>query len=35
MTEAGTYGAPNWADLSTPDVEGAVSFYCDLFGSCT
>ncbi|ARP73246.1 VOC family protein [Streptomyces pluripotens] len=25
-------GAPNWIDLSTPDIDGAVSFYGALFG---
>lgn len=25
-------GAPNWLDLATPDIEGAQSFYGDLFG---
>lgn len=25
-------GAPNWAELGTPDVEGAVAFYRALFG---
>lgn len=32
MIDAATYGAPNWVDLSTPDVEGAVSFYRELLG---
>lgn len=25
-------GAPNWVDVGTPDIEGAVSFYGGLFG---
>ncbi|MER6629861.1 VOC family protein [Streptomyces sp. NPDC000987] len=25
-------GAPNWLDISTPDIDGAVSFYGGLFG---
>ncbi|MHA5051389.1 VOC family protein [Streptomyces sp. SD15] len=25
-------GAPNWLDVGTPDIEGATSFYGDLFG---
>ncbi|MEV6117050.1 VOC family protein [Streptomyces sp. NPDC052109] len=25
-------GAPNWIDVGTPDIEGAVSFYGGLFG---
>lgn len=25
-------GAPNWLDLSTPDMDGAISFYGGLFG---
>ncbi|MFJ9175069.1 VOC family protein [Streptomyces sp. NPDC102360] len=25
-------GAPNWMDLSTPDMDGAISFYGGLFG---
>ena len=32
MIDAGTYGAPNWVDLSTPDVEAAKNFYTGLFG---
>lgn len=32
MIDAGTYGAPNWVDLSTPDLEGAKRFYTSLFG---
>lgn len=31
MIDAGTYGAPNWVDLSTSDVEAAISFYSTLF----
>ncbi|MFE1953024.1 MULTISPECIES: VOC family protein [Streptomyces] len=27
-----TDGAPNWMDLGTPDLDGAVSFYGGLFG---
>ncbi|EGX57631.1 hydroxylase [Streptomyces zinciresistens K42] len=25
-------GAPNWIDVGTPDIEGAVAFYAGLFG---
>lgn len=25
-------GAPNWTDLGTPDLDGAVDFYTGLFG---
>ena len=25
-------GAPNWLDIGTPDIEGAISFYGGLFG---
>ena len=25
-------GVPSWADLVTPDVEGAKAFYGELFG---
>ena len=32
MITASTYGAPNWADLSTTDVAGATDFYRRLFG---
>jgi uncharacterized protein len=32
MVEASTYGAPNWVDLSTPDVQAAARFYEDLLG---
>ncbi|MBT8200112.1 MAG: VOC family protein [Acidimicrobiia bacterium] len=32
MIDAGTYGAINWVDLSTPDVSESVHFYRDLFG---
>jgi uncharacterized protein len=32
MISAGTYGAPNWVDLSTSDVEGAIDFYATLLG---
>ena len=30
MIEAATFGAPNWVDLSTPDIESAAEFYRDL-----
>lgn len=32
MLDAGTYGAINWLDLTTPDVADSVHFYRDLFG---
>ena len=32
MITASTYGAPNWVDLSTPDIEEATRFYGELFG---
>jgi uncharacterized protein len=32
MIGADTYGAPNWVDLSTSDVEGAIEFYSTLLG---
>jgi predicted enzyme related to lactoylglutathione lyase len=32
MVQAGTHGALNWVDLSTPDIAGAMSFYADLLG---
>ena len=32
MITAGTYGAPNWVDLATPDIEEATKFYGELFG---
>lgn len=32
MIEARTYGAPNWVDLNTPDLEAATRFYRDLLG---
>lgn len=32
MITAGTYGAPNWVDLATPDVGAATTFYSRLFG---
>jgi len=32
MIDAATYGAPNWVDLSTPDIGAATRFYEDLFG---
>ena len=32
MIDAGTYGAPNWVDLSTPDIDSASGFYRNLFG---
>lgn len=31
MITAGTYGAPNWVDLSTHEVTGALAFYGRLF----
>ena len=31
MIHADTFGAPNWVDLSTPNIEGAVEFYRELF----
>lgn len=31
MITAGTYGAPNWVDLSTPDIDAALDFYGKLF----
>ena len=30
MIGADTFGAPNWVDLSTPNIEGAVAFYSEL-----
>jgi len=30
MIAADTFGAPNWVDLSTPDIERAVEFYSEL-----
>lgn len=35
MISAVTPGAPNWVDLSTPDVEDALQFYTALFGWTT
>ena len=32
MITASTYGAPNWVDLSTPDVEASAIFYDGLLG---
>lgn len=32
MITASTHGAPNWVDLSTTDIEGAVAFYKGLLG---
>lgn len=32
MITASTRGAPNWVDLSTTDIDGATSFYRELFG---
>lgn len=32
MITAGTFGAPNWVDLATPDVEAATALYSCLFG---
>jgi predicted enzyme related to lactoylglutathione lyase len=32
MVDAGTSGAPNWVDLSTPDIGAATRFYRDLLG---
>lgn len=31
MISADTFGAPNWVDLSTPDIDGALEFYRELF----
>ncbi|MEA1903233.1 MAG: VOC family protein [Actinomycetota bacterium] len=31
MITASTYGAPNWVDLTTPDIEAATTFYRRLF----
>lgn len=32
MITAATFDAPNWVDLSTPDIEAALDFYGGLFG---
>jgi uncharacterized protein len=32
MPEPFPPGTPSWVDLSTPDVDGARRFYCELFG---
>jgi uncharacterized protein len=32
MSEAATNGAPNWVDLSVPNVQAAARFYRDLLG---
>ena len=32
MIDAGTYGAMNWVDLSTPDIAAATEFYSKLLG---
>lgn len=32
MIDAGTHGAANWVDLTTPDVDGSQAFYTQLFG---
>ena len=32
MITASTHGAPNWVDLTTPDIDGAVRFYEQLLG---
>ncbi|MEP6665655.1 MAG: VOC family protein [Nocardioidaceae bacterium] len=34
MPEVSSYatGEPNWADVTSPDVDGAASFYGDIFG---
>ena len=32
MITANTHGAPNWVDLTTPDIEAATRFYRDLLG---
>jgi len=34
MAEVSSYavGQPNWADVTSPDVDGAARFYSDLFG---
>lgn len=34
MPEVTSYaqGQPTWADVTSPDIDGATRFYCDLFG---
>lgn len=32
MVSVSTFDAPNWADLSTPDVDACIEFYRDLLG---
>ncbi len=32
MVTAMTFNAPNWTDLSTPDVDASIEFYRDLLG---
>ena len=32
MVSAMTFNAPNWTDLSTPDVDASIEFYRDLLG---
>ena len=32
MVTISTFNAPNWADLSTPDVDESIEFYRDLLG---
>ncbi len=32
MVSVRTFNAPNWADLSTPDVDASIEFYRDLLG---
>lgn len=32
MIDAGTFNAPNWVDLTTPDIDDATRFYRELFG---
>ncbi len=32
MIDAATFGAPNWVDLSTPDVAASTDFYTELLG---
>jgi uncharacterized protein len=35
VISADTFGAPNWVDLSTSDLEGAIAFYGTLLGWTT
>jgi predicted enzyme related to lactoylglutathione lyase len=32
MVNVSTFNAPNWADLSTPDIDAGIEFYRDLLG---